>query len=80
MPGKQSSDCGGGTAIKRFLRHKASGEYFKEGGWTANPADASKFNDALEAAEACARYGLNDVELAIRYESAPADVFCTSIR
>ncbi len=67
-------------SIKRFLRHKASREYFKEGSWTSNPDEASSFSDVVEVAETCARYGLSDVELAVRYEFANTDVFCTSLR
>jgi hypothetical protein len=67
-------------AIKRVLRHKDSREYFKDGGWTSNPNEANGFSDVVEAAEACTRYGLNDVELALRFESGACDVFCTSIR
>lgn len=67
-------------SIKRFLRHKNSRAYFKNGGWTTNPADADSFSDVVEVAQTCARYGLNDVELALRYEAAACDIFCTSIR
>jgi hypothetical protein len=66
--------------IKRFLRHRESLAYFKEGGWTANPQEAKSFSDVVEAAKACAEYGLEDVDLALRYEAGEADVFCTRIR
>ncbi len=66
--------------IRRLLRHKASREYFKQGGWTSDPADADSFSDVVEVAQTCARYGLNDVELALRYEPRGCDVFCTTIR
>jgi len=66
--------------IKRFLRHRASREYFKNGQWTSNPAEASSFSDVIEIAETCARYDLNDVEMALRFESSSSDVFCTPIR
>jgi hypothetical protein len=66
--------------IRRFLRHRASREYFKEGGWTANPTEAKNFSDVVEAAETCVRYGLNNVELALRYDEAPGDLFCTPMR
>jgi len=68
------------ATIKRVLRHRASREYFKAGGWTKNPADADDFSDVVEVAETCARYGLIDVELALRYNSASHDIFCTRIR
>ncbi len=67
-------------SIKRFLRHKATREYFKNGGWTSNPDEASSFSDVVEVAETCARYGLSDVEVAVRFESASSDIFCTSLR
>ena len=68
------------TRLKRVLRHKASREYFKDGGWTNNPEEAMTFNDVVEVAETCSRYGLNDVEIALRVHSQAADVFCTTIR
>lgn len=67
-------------AIKRFLRHKSSREYFKNGGWTSNPEEADSFSDVVEVAQTCVRYGLSDVEMALRYEAAACDVFCTTIR
>jgi hypothetical protein len=70
---------GNGHNIKRVLRHRDSREYFKDGGWTNNPNEADCFSDVVEAAEICARYRLNDVELALRFETG-CDVFCTPIR
>ena len=70
---------GNGPAIKRVLRHKKSREYFKDGGWTADPNDAKCFSDAVEVAETCCRYQLNDVELALRFDQG-CEVFCTPIR
>ena len=68
------------SKMTRVLRHKNSLEYFKEGGWTNNPDEAKSFDDVVEVAETCTRYGLNDVELALRVKSRAADVFCTPIR
>ena len=65
---------------RRLLRHEGSEEYFKDGGWTCNPDEARNFSDALEVAVVCARYGLNDVELAIRFDPCAADVFRIKIR
>ena len=82
MSAKQDSQNGNGKgqSIKRFVRHKASRAYFKDGGWTDNPEEANCFSDVVEVAEVCARYGLNDVELALRFEATTSDVFCTPIR
>ena len=66
--------------IKRLLRRTASRDYFKPGGWTQRPEEAHNFTDVVEAVEICARYGLDNVELALRYETGSADVFCTPIR
>jgi hypothetical protein len=67
-------------SIKRFIRSKESREYFKNGEWTSNPDEANSFSDVVEAAEICARYGLNNVEVALRFDSCKSDVFCTNIR
>jgi hypothetical protein len=80
MPAKNFNELTAEQTIRRFLRRRSSREYFKNGDWTANPKEASQFSDAVEAAQACARYGLDDVELAIRYESASHDVFCMRLR
>jgi hypothetical protein len=66
--------------VRRFLRHRASRAYFKDGSWTQNPAEANSFSDVLEVAQTCARYGLSDVEIAIRYEANSCDLFCTPLR
>ena len=69
-----------GQTIQRVLRHKNSRSYFKDGGWTNNPSEANCFSDVVEVAETCTRYGLSDVELALRFDSEGCDVFCTPIR
>ncbi len=80
MSAKVLGDNGQEQPIKRFLRHRESRAYFKNGGWTTNPKEASHFSDVVEAAEVCAKFGLEDVDLALRYEAAEEDVFCTRIR
>ena len=80
MSAKLLSECAEEKVIKRVLRRSGSREYFKDGGWTDNPEEANNFSDAVEVAEICARYGLTDVELALRFEAGAGDVFCTAIR
>ncbi len=80
MSAKLINGSGSEATIKRFLRHKGSREYFKDGGWTENPEEARSFADCVEVAEVCAQYGLKDVELALRFDSAPCDFFCTPVR
>jgi hypothetical protein len=80
MSAKLLSECAEEKVIKRVLRRSGSREYFKDGGWTDNPQEANSFSDAVEVAEICARYGLKDVELALRFDAGAGDVFCTAIR
>jgi hypothetical protein len=80
MAARKMNKNGQAETIKRVLRRKYSQEYFKDGGWTDNPQEANCFSDAVEVAETCARYGLSDVELALRFETAECDLFCTPIR
>jgi hypothetical protein len=80
MAARKAHNGNGNGNIKRVLRRKNSKEYFKDGGWTRNPKDANGFSDVVEVVQICTRYGLNDVELALQFESSACDVFCTSIR
>jgi hypothetical protein len=80
MAARKAHNGNGHANIKRVLRNKNSKKYFKDGGWTRNPKEASGFSDVVEAAQICIRYDLNDVELALRFEAGACDVFCTSIR
>ncbi len=64
--------------VKRLLRCRSSQEYFNGEGWTANADEAKTFADVIEVAEACARHGLSDVEVALHVERC--EVFCTPLR
>jgi hypothetical protein len=66
--------------IKRLLRRRNTQEYFKEDGWTPNPAEAKCFLDVVEVAETCARCGLDNVEVTLRIGSQASDFFCTAVR
>jgi hypothetical protein len=66
--------------VKRLLRRTASMDYFKPGGWTHRPEEAHNFADVVEVVETCTRFGLSNVELALRYETGSTDIFCTPIR
>jgi len=80
MSAKTIADAVKDKPIKRVLRHRTSATYFKDGGWTRNPEEAHCFSDVVEAAETCARYGLSDVELALRYDATNTDLFCVPLR
>ena len=67
--------------ILRLLRRRETQEYFTDGGWTRNPAEAKTFSDVVEVAEACAKFRLEDVELTLRVgHSEASDLFCTPMR
>jgi len=66
--------------VKRLLRHRATGEFFKDDGWTKNPTEAKSFGDVVEVAEVCARCGLIDVELMLCASGSGAELFSTPMR
>lgn len=80
MVAKKLVEFGNDLEVKRVLRHRGSKAYFKNGGWTHSAQEADNFEDIVQVAEACVRYGLSDVEMALRLETGNCDVFCTGIR
>lgn len=80
MAAKKLDEPGNDPSIRRVLRHCESKAYFRNGEWTQDPEDAEHFPDVMQVAEACVRYGLSDVEVALRFQAANCDLFCTSIR
>ena len=80
MAAKKLNDFGTVTRVKRLLRHRESRAYFCNGQWTGNPEEADNFCDVVQMAEACVQYGLSDVEMALRLQTANCDLFCTPIR
>jgi hypothetical protein len=63
-----------------LLRRQNTHEYFKEDGWTSDPAEAKCFLDVVEIAETCARCGLDNVEVTLRVHARASDFFCTPVR
>jgi len=64
--------------VVRLLRRRETQQYFRDDGWTSNPAEAKSFSDVVEVAEACAKFRLEDVELTLRVDHCEAsDLFCT---
>jgi hypothetical protein len=80
MTAKKLDGFAQGQQIKRVLRHRSSKTYFKDGAWTRNAEEADSFEDLEKVAEACVRYGLSDVEVALQFGPTGCDVFCTPIR
>ena len=79
MASKSKSNSIHQERAKRILRHRSSNEYFKEGAWTDNPEEATNFEDIVEAAETCSRFGLQNVELAVRLSAHASDMFATAL-
>jgi hypothetical protein len=51
---------------KCFIRHRASGAYFGNSGWTENQGEAKDFFDLRDIAEICVRHELKEVDLVFR--------------
>ena len=66
--------------IKRLLRNRVTGEYFKNDGWTKDPFQATCFCNVVEVAQVCAKCGLKDVELTLHDSNSGAELFCTPMR
>jgi hypothetical protein len=80
MSAKYVTNLDHSNDVKRLLRHRVSQEYFRDGEWIDNPREATSYLDVLEAAQACIRYGLWDVEMVLRCDHpAAADAFCTPL-
>jgi len=80
VTGKATGMRPGPTTITRVLRHRVTGLYFCDGHWTQDPFQATDFADGLEAAQACVRYGLTQVELSMHLGKCAHDFFNTTLR
>ncbi len=58
--------------VVRFLRCRTTKRYFGEQGWTEDLNSAKAFPGAMEAAQACVRYALANVELVLCAQNIPA--------
>ncbi len=65
--------------MRRLLKHVGSREYFAQGRWTANPAEAQDFPDSGKAIATCLRYHLTDVELVLQLDAQPQDAYDTHL-
>jgi hypothetical protein len=62
------------VAMKRVIRDKKTGKFFKDGEWTGKFSEATNFQSIPEAARACSRYGLKDTELLLHFGDHKMDV------
>lgn len=60
--------------LKRVIRSKESGRFFKDGDWTENPDEATNFASAADAAQACSTYQLRNAELILWFGRKELDV------
>lgn len=60
--------------LKRVIRSKESGMFFKDGDWTEDVDDATNFSSAAEAAEACSAHQLKNAELILWFGRKELDV------
>ncbi len=66
--------------MRRLLKSVTTREYFGQGRWTADPAQAQDFSDAGKAIDTCLKYHLSDVELVLQLGPEPRDPYDTHLR
>ncbi len=57
--------------MRRVIRSIRTHEFFSDGKWTLDPALAQDFPDTLELLKTCAKYHLQEVELALQLDHEP---------
>ncbi len=66
--------------MRRLLQSVKTGEYFREGQWTPDPAQAQNFSDSGKVIETCLRHHLTDVELVLQPNAETVGVAATHVR
>ncbi len=66
--------------MRRLLKSVTTREYFGQGQWTPDPAQAQDFADAGKAIDTCLKYHLSDVELVLQLGAEPRDAYDTHVR
>jgi hypothetical protein len=66
--------------MRRLLQSVKTGEYFREGQWTPDPAQAQDFSDSGKVIETCLRNHLTDVELVLQLDPEAVGVSDTRVR
>ncbi len=59
---------------KCFIRHRGSGAYFGNRGWTEDQRQATDFFDLRDVAEICVRHALKEVDLVFRTGAEAGEV------
>ncbi len=66
--------------MRRLLKSVTTREYFGQGYWTPDPAQAQDFPDAGKVIDTCLKYHLSDVELVLQLNAEPQELYDTHLR
>jgi len=66
--------------MRRLLKSLKTREYFGEGHWTADPAQAQDFSDSGKVIDTCLKYHLSEVELVLQLSAEPQELYDTHLR
>ena len=66
--------------VIRLLRCRHTRRYFKAGGWTEDPSDATRFAAEIDVVRACVVNNLQDVELVLSAPGTYLDLLIARIR
>lgn len=61
--------------MKTILQHRATGRFVKgQGAWTTKEEKARSFTSSLAALDFCARQGISDVEIVLKFSDSRFDI------
>ncbi len=66
--------------MRRLLKSLTTHEYFGQGCWTPDPAQAQEFPDAGKVIDTCLKYHFTDVELVLQLDAEPQELYDTHLR
>jgi hypothetical protein len=66
--------------MRRLLKSLKTREYFSQGHWTPDPAQAQDFPDAGKAIDTCLKHHLSEVELVLQLSAEPQEPYDTHLR
>ena len=66
--------------MRRIVQNAKTGEYFRDGQWTPDAAQAQHFSDSGKAIETCLQYHLTDVDLVLQLSNETVGIFDTHVR
>jgi hypothetical protein len=66
--------------MRRLLKSLRTRNYFGQGHWTTDPAQAQHFPDSAQAIDVCLRHHLDEVELVLQLGTEPREGLDTHLR